>query len=260
LVRDFKTKVQDEEPFFKVNKAERKPVDQRGEIEKLVIDYRKKYLSVPDIKIALDSLGYNVSEGYIYAIVHNAGFARLPRRGAAAKNETLSSSAATMTAPISKRLDFLEESFSSQLAGLLCALPVIARYGIHDIINESSYPQTTDINRLSSILSFVALKLSNVKRYSSDDTWCMDRILIHLFDLLFGTKLVLCERRNKFHVDGLERVSVQGSVDIQPSSIVVKLKKKRSLPLVLEQMVKFKGTSYPWLADRNIIFVPDSTT
>ena len=80
-----------------------------------------------------------------------------------------------MTAPIAKRLDFQEESFSSQLAGLLCVLPVIAHYGIHNIINESSYPQTTDISRLSSILSFVALKLSNVKRYSSDDTWCMDR-------------------------------------------------------------------------------------
>jgi hypothetical protein len=28
---------------------------------------------------------------------------------------------------------------------------------------------------LSSVLSFVALKLSNVKRYSKDDLWCMDR-------------------------------------------------------------------------------------
>jgi hypothetical protein len=28
---------------------------------------------------------------------------------------------------------------------------------------------------MSSILSFVGLKLSNVKRYSDDDLWCMDR-------------------------------------------------------------------------------------
>jgi hypothetical protein len=28
---------------------------------------------------------------------------------------------------------------------------------------------------MSSILSFVALKLSDVKRYSDDDRWCMDR-------------------------------------------------------------------------------------
>jgi hypothetical protein len=43
------------------------------------------------------------------------------------------------------------------------------------IIEESDYPRTKEIDRLSSILSFVGLKLSNVRRYSSDDAWCMDR-------------------------------------------------------------------------------------
>jgi transposase len=193
LVRDFKDKIRNdsEDPFFKVNKVGRKPIDQQGEIEYLVIEYRKKYLSVPDIKIALDGLGFSVSEGYIYEVVHRAGFARLPRRGRDAKNETWSSITldtgdtpltvdpegipSLITAPVAKQLLLHKESFSSQLAGLLCVLPYIAHYGIHNIINESSYPQTNDINRLSSILSFVALKLSNVKRYSSDDSWCMDR-------------------------------------------------------------------------------------
>jgi hypothetical protein len=54
-------------------------------------------------------------------------------------------------------------------------LPFISHYGIDQIIMDSQYPETREIDRLSSILSFVALKLSNVKRYSSDDTWCMDR-------------------------------------------------------------------------------------
>ena len=31
------------------------------------------------------------------------------------------------------------------------------------------------MSRLSSLLSFVVLKLSNVRRYSHDDLWCMDR-------------------------------------------------------------------------------------
>ena len=188
MVRDFKAKIRNssEDPFFKVNKVGRKHADQNGEIEELVIAYRKKYLSVPDIKITLNGLGFKVSEGYIYNLIHNAGFARLPRRSRDEKYETLSSispdtdvfneNPSLMTAPVAKQLAFQEEEiFSSQMAGLLCVLPYIAHYGIHQIINESSYPQTNDINRLSSILSFVALKLSNVKRYSSDDTWCMDR-------------------------------------------------------------------------------------
>jgi transposase/predicted transcriptional regulator len=177
MVRDFKVKLHNGsgDPFFKINKVGRKPINRQGEIESLVVAFRKKYLSVPDIKIALDSLGFNVSEGLIYEIIHKSGFARLPRRTKVAKDETLSSATPTIVAPISEMITFREETFSSQLAGLLCFLPVIAHYGIHDIIQESSYPQTQAIDRLSSIMSFVALKLSNNKRYSADDTWCMDR-------------------------------------------------------------------------------------
>ena len=187
MIRDFKIKILNgsDDPFFKVNKVGRKPVDQKGEIENLIIDFRKKYLSVPDIKIALDGLGFIVSESYIYHVVDRAGFARLPRRSREARNETLSSvisdtevsaeNLSPLSALVAKQLAFKEESFSTQLAGLLCVLPYIAHFGICDIIKESSYPQTKDINRLSSILSFVALKLSGVKRYSSDDIWCMDR-------------------------------------------------------------------------------------
>ena len=45
LIRDFKDKIKNgtEDPFFKVNKVGRKPVDQEGEIEKLVVGFRKKY-------------------------------------------------------------------------------------------------------------------------------------------------------------------------------------------------------------------------
>ena len=177
LIRDFKDKIREgtEDPFFKVNKVGRKPVDQEGEIEKLVVGFRKKYYSVPDIKIALDALGISVSEGYIYEAIQRAGFARLPRRDRDVKNAMLSNEPPKVTAPMSQQLIPTDDSFSTQLAGLLCMLPFLERYGICDIIRESDYPQTNDINRLSSILSFVALKLSNVKRYSADDTWCMDR-------------------------------------------------------------------------------------
>jgi hypothetical protein len=37
------------------------------------------------------------------------------------------------------------------------------------------YPETKTIKRINSILSFIALKISNIKRYTKDDLWCMDR-------------------------------------------------------------------------------------
>ncbi|MCD6355014.1 MAG: hypothetical protein J7L95_05650, partial [Prolixibacteraceae bacterium] len=54
-------------------------------------------------------------------------------------------------------------------------LPILKKYGIDKIIENSKYPETKSINRLSSILSFLTLKVNNVRRYSADDLWCMDR-------------------------------------------------------------------------------------
>lgn len=57
----------------------------------------------------------------------------------------------------------------------MCLLPYVQNYDIYSLIEQSQYPETQSINRVSSILSFVALKLSKVRRYSADDLWCMDR-------------------------------------------------------------------------------------
>ena len=45
------------------------------------------------------------------------------------------------------------------------------------MIINSDYPETITISKINSILSFVALKLSNIRRCSKDDLWYMDRSL-----------------------------------------------------------------------------------
>ena len=181
LARDLKESVMNEEedPFFKEeNKAGRKPIDHTGEVEENVINLRKKYYSVPDIQIAMDALGFRLSIYTIEKIITTAGFARLPRRDSQFKTEVLFTQEHRITAPKTSHLCLEEENdvlFSTQLAGLLCMMPYIVKYGIDKLIENSQYPQTNNICRLSSILSFVALKLSNIKRYSADDIWCMDR-------------------------------------------------------------------------------------
>jgi transposase len=65
LVRDFKKNLFQDSPaqfFFISRKAGRKPQDVTGEINRLIITLRKKYLSVPDIKAVVDVQGYQVSE------------------------------------------------------------------------------------------------------------------------------------------------------------------------------------------------------
>ncbi len=147
---------------------------QFGKINQLIVDLRKKYLSVPDIKAVLDVQGYSVSQRYVYNAIKNDGFDRLPRRSLS--NRKQAGSAIKIEAPKSFMLDFDLETFSAQNAlCILCLLPYIQMYGIDALIENSGYPETESISRLSSILSFVAIKLSGLKRYTADDAWCMDR-------------------------------------------------------------------------------------
>ena len=80
-----------------------------------------------------------------------------------------------LQAPVSEAFRPEAAKFQPQLAGLLLFLPMVINFGIDAIIEESGYPETKTIGRLQSVLSFVALKLSDVERHSMDDAWCMDR-------------------------------------------------------------------------------------
>ncbi len=177
LNRDFKQRLktsQTSEQFFVSPSAGRKPKDTTGQVESLIIKLRKQYLSVPEIKTHLDALELDVSESTIYLVLKQSGFARLPRRSRTTSHQRLSGM--ELSAPTSKPLSYIREKFSTQHSiGLLGLLPYLQRYGIAQLIVDSDYPQTQDLNRLSSILSFVALKLSSIRRYGADDLWCMDR-------------------------------------------------------------------------------------
>jgi len=161
------------ELFFTEKRKGRKPTEKIESAKDIVVDLRKQYLSVEDIKIALDGKGIKISEKSIYNIIAEAGFARLPRRE---KKTKVESSVPKLEALKTQMLDFGEEDeFKSAAGGILCFLPYLQSLGIIDIIKSSDYPETRTINRLSSILCFIALKLSNFRRYSADNLWCMDR-------------------------------------------------------------------------------------
>lgn len=162
------------ECFFTQHKPGRKRKDSEGEVEELIVKLRKKYLSVPDIKAIIDTLNIKISETYVYKVITRHGFARLPRRAIQAREETVST--AKIEAPQSEELEFTGERFTTHnTIGILCLLPYIQQFGVDELIKKSNYPETKTIPRLNSILSFVALKLSSVRRYTNDDAWCMDR-------------------------------------------------------------------------------------
>ena len=149
LNRDFKKQLEQPESsqgFFVTAPRGRKPKDDTGKIEQLIIELRKQYLSVPDIKTVLDSLEQPVSESYIYTVIAQAGFARLPRRNQRERTETLAT--VKLRASASKMLTYQSETFSTQQSiGLLCLTPYIQHYGIDRLIAESTYPETSKCHR-----------------------------------------------------------------------------------------------------------------
>ena len=82
-------------------------------------------------------------------------------------------------APCSICLDPAQhEAFQGErAAGILCLLPWLRHYAIDNLIDAAGYPGTAELPALQSVLAVLALKLSHVRRYSTDDMWCMDRSL-----------------------------------------------------------------------------------
>ncbi len=174
LIRDFRkylNKNSQDDFFFKEIKYGRKQLLIK-ELDDIIITLRKNNFSAEEIVGIVNSKDYNISYGYVYSLLKKEGFARLPRRG---KEDKKNSSIPNIKAPIACQLEFNKEKFYSTSTGLFVFLPIIKKYGIDKLIAKSVYPKTKIINRTSSILSFIALKLSNIKRYSDDDLWCMDR-------------------------------------------------------------------------------------
>ncbi|MFO7843048.1 MAG: transposase [Bacteroidales bacterium] len=175
IVSDFRKRLKNhpqEDPFFYQKTKGRKKNQQTSHAKALIVALRKKYYSVEDIKVILDSKKYDISEKTIYNILHKEGFSRLPRR---LKMQRQKREEVQIPAEKSQQLSFLPEEFKSADGGILCLLPYIKNYGIDQLIEQSGYPQTTTINRVNAILSFIALKASNVRRYTADNLWCMDR-------------------------------------------------------------------------------------
>ncbi len=158
--------------FFIENPPGRKISTETNQAKAVIIQMRKKYYSVPEIKVTLDGLGHSLSEKNIYNIIAAEGFSRLPRRSKLAKQQL---DQIQVEAEKSIPLRFSPEAFKSSNAGILMFLAFIRYYRIDTVITRSGYPETSMIDKYSSVLCFLALKLANRRRYSSDDTWCMDR-------------------------------------------------------------------------------------
>lgn len=178
LIKEFRLslksrKKENEDFFFKSIKAGRTPMAESDKVQQLIIDLRKKNFSIEDIVSIANSKGFKISYGYAYQLLNKEGFARVERRSKIQKKAL--QLPPKIKAEVATKWKVTNERFQSSSTGIFSLLPYIKKYELDKLITSSGYPGTKQINRMSSILSFIALKVSGIKRYSDDDLWCMDR-------------------------------------------------------------------------------------
>jgi transposase len=161
-------------PFFVENRPGPKTRPMRDPVQENVIELRKKNYSIYDISHVLKEKKHNLSPRSVWEILHEAGFARLPRR---LDEEKPALGPGPQPAPKADRRKLNlgpGQVFETAVAGLFLFLPDLVKMGIETCVEEARYPGTKTIPPLQYILSLVALKLLGRERYSHVMDCCHD--------------------------------------------------------------------------------------
>jgi len=122
----------------------------------------------------LSSQGISISFWKIDKILKTHNFPALPRRNQQSRQQITIPE--DFEIPEASPLDFpLAEKFESINGSIFLFYPILKSLDIAKIVNEAGYPETMQIDRLSAILTFLALKLINTKRLSHSTDYSLDR-------------------------------------------------------------------------------------
>jgi transposase len=181
MKRDFNNALKkqriDSDYFFITHCPGRKEDREKSAAKKRIIELRKQNYSILDIKSIIHTEGnVEISHDYIHRVLLAEGYARLPKRS---QLERRYSSAKILKAPRSQAIEWgvdNDKIFHSERGiGVLPFLPLLAWLGVDKWISLAGYPETSELNSVQNVLSFIALKLAGHNRYSKDDLWAMDR-------------------------------------------------------------------------------------
>jgi hypothetical protein len=163
--------------FFRELKPGPRTQPKKSAVRGLILSMRKQNLSIYDIERALKSNQTPLSCTAIWEILHEEGFARLPRRGDEERPETLRP---TIAAEADRReFSLAPRHFQTQLGGLFLFLPALVRCDLPALVRRAGYPGSEMIPAAQAWLSLLALKLSSTGRKS------------HAMDLVFDEGIAL---------------------------------------------------------------------
>jgi len=143
-------------------------------IHERIISLRKSGHSVYEIKDILSKEEFSTSIQTINRIIKDEGFAKLPRR----TGEELGITKKNMLLPPTSNaidLDQIESfRFECQVGGIYYFIPYILQTKLYELISSASFPETSKLSKINSILSILALKLIGHERLSKISSYNHD--------------------------------------------------------------------------------------
>lgn len=163
-------------PFFQTKKSGPKGRFTEKKVIDEIIALRKQNHSISDIRSTLEAKNKKISLDTIDKILKSEGFAPLPKRTHQERQSV--SIPSKIEAPQSVALEIEGEEFSTEIGGgVLTFLPLLERLGVIQAIEKAEFPETSVLTDISSVLSFVALKILGNERHYYDTRWNLDRAL-----------------------------------------------------------------------------------
>ncbi|MBI3264111.1 MAG: hypothetical protein HYZ58_13320 [Acidobacteria bacterium] len=151
-------------PFFLASRQGPRPTPLRDRICEVIVDLRKRNLSIYDISRALAAEGTPRSPVAVSLILKAEGFARLPRRPD--EDRPVHPRRAAAAVADLRALDLSPRQFRTQFGGLFLFVPFLAQVPLPAILKTASFPGTRMVPAQHAVRALLALKLFGARRHS----------------------------------------------------------------------------------------------
>src|SRR3954452_1746273 len=150
--------------FFASARPGTAPTPARDRVRELAVTLRKQNLSVYDIQRELAAAGHQVRINALSVLLHQEGFARLPRRRDDERPATLRPQVAA--AADVRQLSLAPRSFHTRVGGLFLFVPLMRDIRLTEVLTQAKLPGSAPVPAQQAVRTLLALKLLGKERKS----------------------------------------------------------------------------------------------
>lgn len=131
-------------------------------------------MSSPEIWENLQNNKIPIGMRTIERILNDEGFSKLARRTKKERGLTKKGTQIPPKSQVVRWDEICDQTLPCQVAGIYLFIPFMIDIGLYDLISTSSFPETSQLSKLNSCLSILALKLVGQERLSQINNYGFD--------------------------------------------------------------------------------------